>query len=85
MNRMCPNEVKARIVAVTLLFGTTVNDVARRHGVLANHLSSWRTLAKTGSLVLPAPDDPVEFATLMVNVEETARKVEADGTVLNFL
>jgi transposase len=58
--------VKARIVAEALKPGVAVNDVARRHGVPANHVSSWRTLARTGRLVLPAPEDPVEFAALMV-------------------
>jgi len=66
--------VKARIVAETLKPGVTVNDVARRHGVPANHVSSWRTLARSGRLVLPAPEDPVEFAALMVgSVENTPR------------
>jgi transposase len=58
--------MKARIVSESLLPGVTVNDVARRHGVPANHVSSWRTLARKGRLVLPAPKDPIEFAALMV-------------------
>nr|WP_312352491.1 transposase [Brucella intermedia] len=75
-NRKWPDEVKARIVAETLLPGATVNGVAQRHGVLANHVSSWRTLARKGRLVLPAPDDPVEFATLMVGPAEKASSVD---------
>lgn len=43
-----------------------MSEVALRHGLKANHVSSWRTLARDGKLVLPAPEDPVEFATLMV-------------------
>lgn len=65
-NRQWPDEVKARIVAETLRPGATVGEVAERHGLKANHVSSWRTLARNGKLVLPAPEDPVEFATLMV-------------------
>ncbi|MFE3838533.1 transposase [Rhodobacteraceae bacterium PA1-206B] len=54
-----------RVVAETLKPGASVNEVARRHGLPANHVSSRRTLARKGRLVLPAPEDPVEFATLM--------------------
>ncbi|MFG6547407.1 transposase [Sulfitobacter sp. 916] len=71
-NRKWPDELKARIVAETLLPGSTVNAVALRHGVPANHLSSWRTLARTGRLVLPAPEDPAEFASLIVGPVDDA-------------
>lgn len=50
----------------TLLPGTAVNEVARRHGLPANHVAWWRMLAENGRLVLPAPEEPVEFAALMV-------------------
>ncbi len=64
--RRWPDEAKARIVAETLRPGATVDEVARRHGLNANHLSSWRTLARKGKLVLPAPRDAVEFAAMVV-------------------
>ncbi|WP_210267209.1 IS66-like element accessory protein TnpA [Brucella tritici] len=77
-NRKWPDDVKARIVAETLLPGASVNGVAQRHGVSANHVSSWRTLARKGRLVLPAPNDPVEFATLMVGEAEKPGEVKVD-------
>ncbi len=76
-NRKWPDEVKARVVAETLKPGASVNEVARRHGVPANHVSSWRTLARKGRLVLPAPEDPVEFATLMLGPGEETPLVAA--------
>ena len=60
------DEEKALIVAETLEPGATVKSVAARHGLQANHLSAWRRLAGEGKLVLPAPEDPMEFAALMV-------------------
>lgn len=80
-NRKWPDEVKARVVAETLLPGATVNEVARRHGLPANHVSSWRTLAWKGRLVLPAPEDPVEFAALMVGPVGEAAIGDADTAV----
>jgi len=76
-NPKWPDKLKARIVAETLVPGSTVNAVALRHGVPANHLSSWRTLARTGRLVLPAPEDPVEFASLIAGPVDDAPRGKA--------
>lgn len=82
-NRQWPDEVKARIVAETLRPGSTVSEVAQRHGLKANHVSSWRTLARNGKLVLPAPEDAVEFAALMVApVDEAVTAASAGPEVV---
>ncbi len=77
--RTWPDEVKARLVAETLRPGVTVNEVAARHGLQANHLSSWRTLARTGQLVLPAPESSVEFAPMIVAPSHSPRTSETVG------
>ncbi|MFM2391818.1 MAG: hypothetical protein RLZZ437_3373 [Pseudomonadota bacterium] len=59
------------MVAETLVPGVSVNEVARRHGVKANHLSSWRTLARRGKLVVREVAG-AEFAAPMATAKSAA-------------
>lgn len=68
--RVWPDDVKGRIVAESFEPGARVVDVARRHGMGAQHLSTWRRLAREGKIVVPV-DEPM-FARLEIAPQDEA-------------
>lgn len=67
-HRRWPRDLKARIIAETLVDNATLSEVAQRYNMRRNHLLAWRRETKDGRLVLPAAEEP-KFAPLVVTSE----------------
>ena len=63
--RNWPPELKARVVAETLIEGETVNAVAKRYELIPSTVSDWRRMARQGKLVLPNLDG-IDFVPVEV-------------------
>jgi len=68
--RSWSGELKGRIVAEMLRPGAKVAEVARRHGLKAQHLSTWRRLAREGKIVVPG--DGLEVGPILRLLDTTA-------------
>ena len=78
--RTWPDDVKGRIVAESFEPGARVSDVARRHGMAAQHLSTWRRLARDGKIVVPV-DEPMFAHLEIAPQDEVASGSPTDGFV----
>ena len=87
-----PPELKARIVAETLIEGERVNAVAKRYELIPGTVSDWRRMARQGKLVLPNLDGmdfvPVEIETpapvaqpLLTPFSSTLDVIKGDVTI----
>ncbi len=87
--RRWPDDVKARIVAESFQNGVRVCDVARRHDLEPQHLSTWRRLAREGKLALNLNDSPVFAALVMeepgsepASTPSAPVEIEASGVIV---
>jgi len=65
--REWPLDLKARVVAETLIEGETVKGVAGRYDLIPSTISDWRRMARQGKLVLPDLDG-VGFVPIELDV-----------------
>ncbi|WP_245779310.1 IS66-like element accessory protein TnpA [Albimonas pacifica] len=88
--RFWSDEAKGRIVLESHAAGVRVVDVARRHGVAPQQVTTWRREARQGKLALPVEDD-AGFALLALEdaspppsraAPGAAIEIEQDGVTI---
>ncbi len=73
--RLWPAEVKGRAVFESMKPGARVCEVARRYGVKAQQLTTWRRLARTGRLAL-VTDEAADFVSIELSDPAASGKIE---------
>ena len=74
--RRWTTEQKLRIIEESYEPGTTVSEVARRHGVAANLLFRWRKLLADGGAAAVGSDEDVVGASEVKKLEARVRELE---------
>ncbi len=74
--RRWSTEQKLRIIEESYEPGTTVSEVARRHGVAANLLFRWRKLLTDGGAAAVGSDEDVVGASEVKKLEARVRELE---------
>jgi transposase len=69
------HEHKALIVAESLVPGASAAEVARRHGINANLLFTWRRKLKT--VAVSGPGEPMKIIPMMVTADVPPALTEA--------
>ena len=74
--RCWTTEQKLRIIEESYEPGTTISEVARRHGVAANLLFRWRKLLADGGAAAVGSDEDVVGASELKKLEARVRELE---------
>lgn len=79
--RFWSDEAKGRIVLESHAAGVRVVDVARRHGVAPQQVTTWRREARQGKLALPVEDE-AGFALLTLEDASSSPSRAASGVAI---
>lgn len=74
--RRWTTDEKVRIVEGTYLPGNTVSLVARRHGIAANQLFTWRRLMAQGALTAASAGEAVVPASELRAAQQQIRELQ---------